>query len=318
MNLSIGIISCNRLKYLKGLLKSLECLKPLNLQLKSDIEIILVDNGSTEKGLIEYLNSMKSEGLIDKLILNKERDWKNDEYKAKNIIINESLHDIIFFLQDDSCFIGTKELLNKYIEDLKESDAVCLDVCGVRMCTIFRKIDYSKLEISRNKCKYWGTKDNHFQTMGLFKKYVFRECGNYPIGKDFSSWKLKNEETIQQEIYYDLLVKKKLLNSKKISKVTLVSHIPLFITIWNDPRGGYSFIRENKRYGHYLEAQDESGLYYNHLNNEEIERLMSYRFPSGFTTVAKPIGWEYAKAENNDQMKCDREKILSEGPVSNI
>ena len=69
MNLSIGIISCNRLKYLKGLLKSLECLKPLNLQLKSDIEIILVDNGSTEKGLIEYLNSMKSEGLIDKLII---------------------------------------------------------------------------------------------------------------------------------------------------------------------------------------------------------------------------------------------------------
>ena len=81
MHLSIGIISCNRLKYLKGLLKSLECLKS-----ESGIEIIVVDNGSTESGLVEYLNSEKSRGFIDKLILNKERDWKNDEYKAKNII----------------------------------------------------------------------------------------------------------------------------------------------------------------------------------------------------------------------------------------
>lgn len=313
MHLSIGIISCNRLKYLKGLLKSLECLKS-----ESGIEIIVVDNGSTESGLVEYLNSEKSRGFIDKLILNKERDWKNDEYKAKNIIIKESLYDIIFFLQDDSSFIGTKELLSKYIDDLKESDAVCLDVCGVRMCTIFRKIDYSKLEISRNKCKYWGTKDNHFQTMGLFKKYVFRECGNYPIGKDFSSWKIKDKDTIQQEVYYDALVKKKLLSTKRINKVTLFAHIPLFITIWNDPRGGYSFIRDDKRYGHYIDAESENGLYYNHLNNEEIDRLMSYRFPSGFTTVAKPIGWDYAKSENNDQLKYDREKIMKEGPIDNI
>ena len=45
----------------------------------------------------------------------------------------------------------------------------------------------------------------------------------------------------------------------------------MIITIWNDPRGCYAFIRDNKRYGHYIEPKDESGLYYKRLNGDTSE-----------------------------------------------
>ena len=86
MNLTIGIISCNRLKYLKSLIESLKCLKPENT--KHNIEIIAVDNGSKEDGLKEYLELEKTNGFIDKLFLREERDWCNDEYHAKNVVSN--------------------------------------------------------------------------------------------------------------------------------------------------------------------------------------------------------------------------------------
>ena len=45
---------------------------------------------------------------------------------------------------------------------------------------------------------------------------------------------------------------------------------------------------------------------------------MSYRFPSGFTNVAKPIGWDYCKTPKGEQEKYDRNKIVEEGPISNV
>lgn len=312
MNLTIGIISCNRLKYLKSLIESLKCLKPENS--KHNIEIIAVDNGSKEDGLKEYLELEKTNGFIDKLFLREERDWCNDEYHAKNIIIEESSHDILFFLQDDISFIGTLDFLKQAYECFINCEALCLDVCGVRTTTIFRKIDYSKQYVYNN-FKYWGTKNNHFQTIGLFKKKVFDKCGKYPVGKKFSAWKWKDNDSIQQEDYYSYLVNME-FNKTKI--ITILAHVPLIITIWNDPRGGYAFVRENKRYGHYIDPPDHSNLYYKHLTIEEINKLMDYRFPSGFTAIAQPIGWTYAKDTKGEQDKYDRKAIIKEGPIQTI
>lgn len=325
MNLTIGIISCNRFKYLKSLIKSLKCLKDVKLpsgginkiSMSSKIEIIVVDNGSKEAGLKEYLEKEHHDKFIDELFLREDRDWKNDEYHAKNLIIKKSKHDVIFFLQDDLSFIGTPNQLEAAYNAFNQSDALCMDMCGVRNTTVFRKIDYTK-QFSFDGFKYWGTKTNHFQTMGLFKKFVFTECDYYPVGKKFSSWKWDKDDTIQQEDYYSYLVKEKFLKTKKTQNVTVLSHVPLFITVWNDPRGGYAFVRDNKRYGHYIEANDKSDLYYKHLSDKEIERLMSYRFPSGFTNVAKPIGWDYCKTPKGEQEKYDRNKIVEEGPISNV
>ena len=316
MKLSIGIISCNRLKYLKALITSLNCILK-NKKDGDEIELIVVDNASKESGLVDYLNEEESKSVIQKLFLRNNRNWKNDEYIAKNLIIKEASHDIILFLQDDLCFIATYNYLMQAYNAFINCDALCMDICGVRNQTVFRKIDYSKSYIYNN-FKYWGTKNNHFQTIGLFKKHVFKECGEYPVGVKFSSWKLKGKETIQQEDYYSYMVKDKYLKNKKCKNITILSHIPLIIPIWNDPRGAYAFVRDNKRYGHYKSPVDGYELYYQHLTDLEMDKIMSFRFPSGFTSVAKPLGWEYLKDAKGEQEKYDRQKIFTEGPINDI
>ena len=311
MNLTIGIISCNRLNYLRTLINSLKSLKSDNTHF---IEIIVVDNGSKEDGLINYLNTEKENGFIDNLILNKDRDWCNDEYKAKNLIIKESQYNVILFLQDDLNFIGTLNYLVKAYDAFLNSEALCMDICGVRNSTIFRKIDYKK-QYEFDGFKYWGTKNNHFQTIGLFKKEVFQKCGQYPVGKKYSAWKWKDNPSIQQENYYSEKVK---YHYKNLDNITILSHVPLIITIWNDPRGGYAFVRENKRYGHYIEPTGDNDTYYKKLEDLDIEKLMDFKFPSGFINVAKPLGWNYRKDTKGEQEKCDKNKIILEGPFINI
>ena len=51
MKLTIGIISCNRLKYLKSLINSVKILRDKD----PDLEIIVADNCSVETGLKNYL-----------------------------------------------------------------------------------------------------------------------------------------------------------------------------------------------------------------------------------------------------------------------
>ena len=114
MKVTIGITTFNRFKYAKSLLKSLESLRDIS-------QIIVVDNCSTENGLREHLSLLKNEGMITDLFLRdpKERNWVNDEYIAKNIIIENSKSDVILFLQDDLQYVFDAETFSKVLEDFR-------------------------------------------------------------------------------------------------------------------------------------------------------------------------------------------------------
>ena len=88
--------------------------------------------------------------------------------------------------------------------------------------------------------------------------------------------------------------------------------------MWNDPRGGYAFIREDVRYGHYLPPADASGLYYEMLSDDEIDTFLSQGDVLGFVDVARPMGWTYAKQEDGDQLKYGQNLVKVEGPVVDI
>ena len=76
---TVGIISCNRLEYLRATLESAkECIDYPNL------EFIVVDNASVEPGLVDYLKGID---WIDRLILNKERSPQTEHTTAMNSII---------------------------------------------------------------------------------------------------------------------------------------------------------------------------------------------------------------------------------------
>jgi glycosyltransferase involved in cell wall biosynthesis len=300
MSITIAVTTFNRLKYAKSLFKSLE-------NVKSNNQLIVVDNCSTEKGLQDYLFDLKKSNLIDDLFLRdpKERNWVNDEYVAKNMIIETAKNDVILFLQDDLQLIVNNEVFEKTVQDFISFDeAKALEVNAVRNSTVSNRYDADNCEVFKlENYKYYKPIDNHFPTMGFFKKEVFDLIGKYPV-----DWPQIQDYWGRSEDWYDNEVKLKLKDQTNYS-----SWVPLFAPVWNDPRGGYAFIRGNKRYGYYLDAPSTSGMYYEKLSDEQYQQKQNSRIPLGFTDVCKSDGWEY-KVVNKDQVKYPQNKILLEGP----
>lgn len=293
--LTIGITSCNRLKYLKALIKSLD-----DVIVSSDVQLIIVDNGSVEKGLIEYLQTLEN---VDKLVLRKDRDWINDEYIAKNIIIENTKSQFILFLQDDFQFVGNKETLINYVDAFSNMEEQNLDMSGVRKSTL-NSIINRKDRMIYNNAIFWHTHNDHFSTTGLFKKETFLKNGLYP-----AEWPKESSFWGRSEDFYHELLRK--TTSKHL---TAKSHVPLFLTVWNDPRGGYAFIRGDHRYGVYESPSDVTGIYYKKLSEREIDVYMNYTEPVGTVDIAKPLNWLLPTGPDGDLLKYPQQKILEEGP----
>ena len=299
--LTIGVTSCNRSYYTKSILTSLK-----DVVACDNIQLIVVDNASSENGLCDYLVSCD---FIDSLILRKDRNWINDEYIAKNIIIEQAKHDIILFLQDDAQFVGNKAMLINYVNDFAHiTNAKCMSMIGVRKVSISEKFDFSRGISSANGSKYWCRLDNHFTTTGLFKKELFEKLGHYPV-----SWKENDSYWGKSEDYYH-----KLTLQKCPDQYALEAHVPLFAGIWNDPRGYYSIIRRNRRYGHYIPPQHESGLYYSMLTQDRINTLMKNDIPASFTDITIPLNWDYPRTPDGDQVKYDQKLIIKDGPYIDL
>ena len=161
---TIAITSFNRLKYTKALLKSLECLS------RELFDFIVIDNCSIEPGLQHFIKEKEATGEIQNAIVRKpeDRNWINDEYIAKNMVIERSNTDTILFLQDDLNFIGNENSLVKIVEDFAELPGLCLEMNGVRQCTTDSRF-YSKRTVEgKSGFKYWANDDNHFYPLLFF------------------------------------------------------------------------------------------------------------------------------------------------------
>jgi hypothetical protein len=285
-------------------------LKSLLISLENELdafEIVIVDNGSFESSMKLVKEEWSSKVVWIQLAGN---DWINDEYKAKNAFLeycksNQETLDIenVIFLQDDLQYVGPKGHLKNIINDISNNNCILTGFTGVRKSTIVSTYSTTKHN------NVWPIKDSHFGTMGCYKYFVFEEIGkyetSYPLDKSF--WG-RGEDDYHQRVI------NKYYNSKWIISSQL--HVPVFVGVWNDPRGHYSFIRNNKRHGHYLPPVEKT--YYRNLTLHEYEDLKKSKIPCGFKDVAKPIGWDYAKDSSGDQLKYPQALILSEGPITEI
>jgi glycosyltransferase involved in cell wall biosynthesis len=302
IKLTIGVISYNRKKYMSSLLKSLECARD-----DSEIQVVVVDNGSTEDGLVEML---KSSDVIDDLYLSERKNWINDEYIAKNKITDLCKGGVLFSMQDDRQLLATPKYLKLYAQDLIESGVPSMGVDAVRRVTVSSRVDPEKCLVSQKTgCKYWINLNNKVGTTGMFIVGVLREIGPYPV-----DWPVEKSYWGRSEDVFNEMMWKKFPNKC----VSIRSHIPLVAGVWNDPRGGQSFIRGETRYGVYEDAVDDSGLYYKMLTNDNIDKMMTSKNPLSFVDVCTPIGWDYARDETGDQKKFSQKDVMVEGPFNPI
>jgi hypothetical protein len=91
----------------------------------------------------------------------------------------------------------------------------------------------------------------------------------------------------------------------------------LALSIWNDPRGGYAFIRGNKRYGHYLDPVEPHDFYYAHtVRDLDLE---NQNMPMWFMQVVKPLGWNIPTTPDGEQKKWNQKDIIDkEGPFEEL
>ena len=303
-DLTIGITSFNRLLYLKPLLHGLDCVD------REKIQFIVVDNCSTEEGLLSFLEDQKENNKIHLLFLRgktEKRNWVNDEYIAKNIIIKNANSDIILFLQDDLQFLTNQESLLSTVETFRKTNIPCCELLAVRKSTI-ESNNSGHHFCDENGIRFWKSNNNHFHTMGLFRKDIFDKFGLYP-----TDWPQTQEFWGRSEDWYDYLLKSKMPNRQ----LNISCWAPHFAGVWNDPRGGYSFIRGNKRYGHYIPAIDNK--YYHKMSPDTYKEIQNVaNVPLSFVDMCIPNQWDIQIDQNGDQIKYPQSKVMIDGPVSDF
>jgi hypothetical protein len=293
--ITLAITHCNRLKYLKALIKSLD-----EFVLTYNPQTIIVDNGSVESGTDEYLKSLSNRWEIHRQDA-VGRNWINDEYIAKNLIIDQARHDIILFLQDDAELVVTADHLASLIGAFINLPHLSMEIEGVRRLTVKRRTGG---EIYPSPGVHEKT-DPHFPTHGLFKTAALRSSGPYRV-----DWPLDRAYWGRSEDEYDSRLKLKF----GPAYLSCIARVPCFVSVWNDPRGGYAFIRDNRRWGYYRSPVKAS--YYFPLSEDQVAFLEEGGRTCAFLDIAQPNGWKIAKDLDGEIFKYPQSNVLVEGPSS--
>lgn len=297
MKTTIGIISHNRGLYLDALLHSLA-----QEVMNDGHQVIVVDNASTEDRVFEVIERHRS--TIAEAHLRDKSDWINDEYIAKNTIIGAARHDTILFLQDDMQFIGPRGHVSRLVNSLHAcDDCQWITVNAVRRSTLNSTVDVSGVTRVMDRIRLVGRNDNHLHTTGLFKARLFEDVGSYP-----TSWPQDREFWGRSEDWYDAEAKRVYGSSLR----GLAEHVPSFVPVWNDPRGGYAFNRDGRRWGRYVPPIDGCRLYYAQMTMSEYAAHYVAKTPRSFIDVARPIGWSLAIDDSGDVKKHPQASIMLE------
>ena len=318
VNLLIGITACNRLLYSKALLKSLQIFKNQYSD-KINTRVIYVDNGTTEPGTKEFLDSCET---IDEVVYRPERDPSNDEWKGKNEIldrVNQALpwattppDQVICFLQDDSQLVNPHAFAASVI-DFALSNQIHQSVHIIRKVSVEGNVfpDAPVQESPITKSKYWQLRNIHLGTTGLFNPKLFEKIGKYPVD-------LK-EKTVDGFTSAEDVMSAKAYQSGLL-QFMFCPHIPSFAAVWNDPRGMHAIVRGENRVGHYLPPFGVDDLYYEITSIEEHQKLLENPRPISFTDICRGVGWDYARDENGDLLKYDTKNnmnsLYEDGPVT--
>ncbi len=287
-SLTIGIISCNRLHFLRALIES------LRLSLGGvQAQWVVVDNASVEEGLQDYLRGLD---FIDELVLQPERKPTTEFVTAQNILVERATGEYLLALTDDIQFIRTDAWLP---ETLKISAAhpqigsIVLD--GQRRKRLERIFPggWRGLVKPTRTFKLAGQATRLFSLAGhshgitpsaangITRLSVWKQLGPFAATRTgFSTQDTSGgAETLMLENYDR--------SGLKLERCLL--DIPAGLTLFTNPHGTQARIRGNKRYGGYQPPSAE--FYFKMLTEAEIGGWRGRKRPVSFEEAARPQGF---------------------------
>lgn len=292
---TLGVINCNRLHYLKSCLESL-------IYCTDDYpnkEIFLVDNASIEEGTDQYLLEKEKQGI--KVIRQKNRDPANEFAKAVNLITSESSGDFLCQLQGDMQFVIKGGWLEQYVsfysKYLNHTGCICLD---------------AQRTVRINNQSRWSQKFHSEEYPFLYDSSRLAFCCSADVmysrqSLDFMGQFSQSNEGHEKGVNSEDDMRQRLRSKiENIDDFQVYHAMPLIspaVAIYTDARGTNARVRGNRRYGDYWAPKKEF-MYYEITNYEDIIAKFSNReFPVGIEEMAIPIGWEKPIDENGNWKK---------------
>jgi hypothetical protein len=302
--LTIGIVSCNRLHYLRALLESMRACLPLE-----HIESIVVDNASIEPGLRNYVEHVD---FIAHRVFRDNRSPATEAAEALNTILDRASASHVLLLTDDVQFIVRGE---RWLHGVLELAAAHRELGSVmpialRRVTLKRYfqsgigarlfpaavprrirtrdgsvgvICFSRRELGITHSALGITPIQTWRAIG-----PFRTSGARQTVQDAGAG--TEEDVVRRYRQSGLRLRKALLET------------PVLAEIITDPRGTQARVRGNRRYGRYLAPPD--GRFYYRIHEESDARNLPHAGPAiAFEDIVEPVGFALPYDKRGNRLK---------------
>lgn len=290
MRVSIGIVNCNRLYYLRSQVASL--IETLGGDAPLVRELIIIDNASVEPGTDEYLRNLPfmGHGCAQHVIRHEHRDPNNEFARGLNEITSIADGDVIIPLQGDSQFIR-RGWLRDALKVVERPDCGCVVLDAQRRIThqnarLVRACSEAFIDLKRPPIAGAGDV--------VYRRDIIRQV--YPWSTENAAHEVVGDSETK------MLQRIRALEMAR-SLVSYVLASPAAAQIVTDPRGTNARVRGNRRYGAYWPPHD-GDLYYQIADAFPCAKDAHHPVPiEDAVKIALPIGWEPPLAADGSWLK---------------
>ena len=301
---TIGIVSFNRLHYLRALMKSArECIDYPSL------EWILVDGASAEPGLREYLESLD---FLDELIV---RECTHAE--AMNEIVAHANGEFLLMLPEDVQFIRRGTWLRDMVAVAARPEVGHVQFDAQRRKTLRRHFLERPRRLRGHRIPGLRARPRRLRSPSG-AEFIGYGDAREPFGaagivtfvrteirRSLGPWRVNRPLATMQDsglgAEADMIDR---ASRSGLELEALLMRIPAAADVVTDPRGTKARVRfGNRRYGHYAPPAD--GLYYRIWDEEEVARFADLEPAPGFEDIVEPLGFDLPLDPHGDLLKTN-------------
>lgn len=306
---TIGVLSWNRLSYLRATLESARCCIQY-----PNLEWIVSDNESEELGLKEYLQSCS---WVTHRIFKRQT-----HADAMNQIVNMASGEYLILWPEDVQFTIQGDWLVDLVEIMGRNPwigSVGLDYQrkvtlenlyhAMRWCNRGRLIDeccrygvhFRRQRLLRSS-RHFGIRTNGWMWPGICGSGI-PSLTRTQVWRDLGPWRIANngsrsiiDSSLGAE---DDMVRRFYASRRPLQTAFLLR--PVAADIITDPTGCKAKVRGRYRYGVYMPPPD--GLFYYRIRDMQEFTAYSGDMPVDFTTGVQPIGFSFPLDDYGDRLK---------------
>ena len=306
---TVGIVSYNRLQYLRALINSARrCIDYPALQW------IVVDGASVEPGLRTYLESLD---FLDSLVV---RECTHAE--AMNEIVDRARGEFLLMLPEDVQFIRRGPWLRDMVEIARRPEVGHVQFDAQRRKTLRRHFLERPRRVRGHPVPVLRARPRRLRASSGAEFIGYGDARD-PVGaagivtfvrteirRSLGPWRENRALTTMQDS--GLGAEADMIDRARRAGLELeafLMRIPAAADIVTDPRGTKARVRfGNRRYGQYAPPADD--LYYRIWDEAEVARFAELEPAPGFEEIVEPIGFELPLDERGDLLKTN---VIADG-----